>query len=126
MEKIMLDSNVIIDLIRNKDKALERLLDFSHYQFTISHFVYIEVLAGAQKHRKADTSKFLRAYSVLPFNSNAHEEARLLARRYHAGKPMDLLIAAHAKAEKVPLLTNNINDFAKFKGLKTMHYRLPY
>lgn len=125
MKTLMIDSNVIIDLLRNRRKALGRIQRFSQYKLVVSHFSYIEVMAGAQSHRKADTEKFFRQYLVLSFNNKAQIESRSLARRYHAGKPLDLLIAAHAKAEGVELLTNNVKDFAKYKGLKVLHYEIP-
>lgn len=120
-----IDSNVVIDLLRNRRRALERIQVFSRYKPVVSHLSYIAVMAGAQNHRKGDTEKFFRQYAVLPFGRNAQLESRQLARRYHAGKPFDLLIAAHAKAEGVAFLTNNLKDFTKYKGRKVHHYVIP-
>jgi len=126
MKTIMLDSNVVIDYSRHNTEALKRLSEYDGYLLAISFFVYVEVMAGTHPKYKIKTEKALRYFDILSFGIKPQTEGRIFARRYHAGKPMDLLIAAHAKAEGVPLLTNNIKDFAKFKGLKTIHYKLPY
>lgn len=123
---MMLDSNVVIDYIRHNTDAVKRLSEFDGYLLAISFLVYAEVMAGTQPRYKIKTEKTLRYFDILPFGNKPQAEARLFARRYHAGKPLDLLIGAHAKAEGLPLLTNNIKDFAKFKGLKVIYYKLPY
>ncbi len=44
--------------------------------------------------------------------------------KYFTGRenpPMDLLIAAHAKALNLPIITNNAKDFI-FKEVKVYHY----
>ena len=125
MERLMLDSNIIIDLLRHRAKALERLQPYGHFQFVISQISYIEVLAGAFKSRKNDTEKFFRSYIVLPLTVRVNLESRKLARRHHVQKPMDLLIAAHAITEKADLLTENFSDFSRYKsdGLILHHYK---
>lgn len=74
-------------------------------------------MAGSHLRYKAKTEKVLRNFDILPFATKAQETTRLFARRYRAGKPFDLLIAAHAKAEGAEFLTNNFKDFVKYKGL---------
>ena len=125
MKVLMLDSNVVIDMLRNRIKANQRLQPYRHYKFLLSHITYLEVLAGAQLHRKNDTEKFLKEFAILLFTSKAHTQSRQLARRYHVQKPMDLLIAAHAISEGIELLTSNINDFERYKTarLKVLRYQ---
>lgn len=124
MKPLMLDSNVAIDMLRNRVKAAQRLQPYRHYKFVLSHITYIEVLAGAQLYRKNDTEKFLKEFAILSFTIKAHAQSRQLARRYHVQKPMDLLIAAHAVSEGIELLTNNTNDFERYKTarLKLLKY----
>ncbi|MBD0278862.1 MAG: type II toxin-antitoxin system VapC family toxin [Flavisolibacter sp.] len=126
MKLLMLDSNVVIDMLRNRTKANQRLQPYRHYKFVLSHVTYIEVLAGAQLHRKNDTEKFLRQFAILSFTIKVHNQSRQLARRYHVQKPMDLLIAAHTISEGIELLTNNTDDFERYKTarLKLLKYQL--
>lgn len=121
----MLDSNVVIDYIRHNRDAVKRLSPYQGYGMVISFLIYAEVMAGSHPKFKAKTEKVLKFFTILSFSTKAQETTRLFARRYHAGKPMDLLIAAHAKAAGIEFLTNNTKDFTKYKGLKVHHYAIP-
>ena len=46
MKVAMLDTNVLLDLMKNEKKALEKLKDFKGYEFVISFLVYSEIMAG--------------------------------------------------------------------------------
>jgi tRNA(fMet)-specific endonuclease VapC len=122
--KLMLDTNVLIDLIRNKNIAIKRLQDYLKFDFVISYLVYAEIMAGAQLKDKFKTKQFLESFIILNFDEKAHLQATKYLNKYFTGtqnKPMDLLVAAHAKSLKMPILTNNSKDFI-FSGLKTFYY----
>lgn len=58
------------------------------------------------------------------FDAKAHITAVNFLYKYFTGrenKPMDLLIAAHAKALKISIITNNAKDFI-FKEVTVFHY----
>jgi predicted nucleic acid-binding protein len=121
---VMLDTNVVIDLMRNETKALEKLKDFKGYTFVISFLVYAEVMAGSQLTQKVSTRKFLKQFAIKPFDSKAHATATKLLDKYFTGrenKPTDLLIASHAHSQRIPIITNNAKDFI-FKDVKVYHY----
>lgn len=124
MKTAMLDTNVLFDLMKNEKSALEKLKDFKGYKFVISFLVYAEVMAGSQLRVKADTRKFLRKFPVKEYDTKAHTAAVKFLNKYFTGrknKPMDLLIAAHAKSLNIPVITNNDKDFI-FKEIKVFHY----
>lgn len=70
-------------------------------------------LAGDEGEAVLD--RFLRSFPVLPFDEAA---ARAYVRvPFRRGK-LDRLIAAHALATDMTLITSNVRDFADVPGLK--------
>ena len=74
----MLDTNVDLAFMHNEQKTALRLKQYSDYDFYISSLVYVEVLAGALLHRKADTRKYLRSFLLKPFDQAASAVANRL------------------------------------------------
>ena len=66
--------------------------------------------------------EFVTPFRILDFGqSAAHEYGRLRSRLEQAGQvigPLDLLIAAHAVAENLTLVTNNERGFQRIPNLK--------
>ena len=66
--------------------------------------------------------RFLAPLSILPFGPGAASEygeirTHLQSQGTPIG-PMDLLIAAHARAEGLVLVTNNVREFERVPGLE--------
>ncbi|MBX2930549.1 MAG: type II toxin-antitoxin system VapC family toxin [Chitinophagaceae bacterium] len=124
MKVVMLDTNVVIDIFRNRTAAFEKLKEFNGYTFLISHLVCVEFMVGMQIREKKDGRKFLNEFVIKTYNEAAQKQANKYTDIYFVGrenKPIDLMIAAHAKALKLPIITNNAKDFI-FTGLKVYHY----
>ena len=124
MKILMFDTNVVFDLMYHEKKTMAKLADYSTYDFAISILVYAEVMAGAQLRVKQDTRKFLQRFKICNFDAKAHTVAKIFLDKYFTGrekKPMDLLIAAHAKSLNVPVITNNARDFI-FKEVQVVYY----
>ncbi len=121
----MLDTNVVLDILKNRTKALDKLKAFKHFTFIISFLVYVEIMAGSQLAQKKDTRKFLREFFIVHnFDDAAHKESTRFLNKYFTGRenrPMDLLIAAHAKSLHIPIITNNAKDFI-FSEIEVYHY----
>ena len=81
----------------------------------------VEKSMAAERNRIAITM-FLSPISVLNFDTYAAEEygkIRVdLERRGTPIGPMDILIAAHAKAEDLILVTNNTREFERVEDLE--------
>ncbi|MBC7587635.1 MAG: type II toxin-antitoxin system VapC family toxin [Chitinophagaceae bacterium] len=125
MKLVMLDTNVVIDIFYQRKASIEKLKEFIDYHFAISHLVYMEFMAGTQVRQKADARKFLSEFIVKPYDEPAQKMSEKFASKYFTGrenKPMDLLIAAHAKSLNLPIITNNSKDFI-FKEVKVFHYK---
>jgi predicted nucleic acid-binding protein len=76
MKIAMLDTNVLLDIMYNEKKALEKLKNYADYTFVISFLVYTEIMAGSQIRVKADTRKFLQRFKVKEFDTKAHTIAK--------------------------------------------------
>jgi len=127
MIRYLLDTDICIELIRVKSAALlERLRTQRVGSVAISSVTLAELQYGVAKSRDPDRNlvallHFVAPLEVLPFEQKAAEAyGRLRADLERAGKPigsMDMLIAAHAQAAELVLVTNNEREFSRVAGL---------
>ena len=123
----MLDTNICIYAMKNKpEKVLRRFKKELDNGICISSITLAELEYGMN--RSSDPAKngvallrFLLPMSVLPFGATAASEYGEL-RAYLQSKgtpigPLDMLIAGHAKAENLVLVTNNVREFERVPGL---------
>jgi|ERR1041385_3174370 tRNA(fMet)-specific endonuclease VapC len=79
-----------------------------------------DVRASAKIHRLIDT--FTAAVQVMPFDAEGAARFGVVAATLRAqGSPIgqfDVLIAAHAMALRLTLVTNNVQHFNRVRGLK--------
>ena len=126
--KYMLDTNIIIFLKEKNRKVLEeRLRETDPDDVCISAITYAELEYGIEHSNKKEQNRLaiimaLSGIEIQPFDSSA---------AYHYGKVRqeltssgeiiganDMLIAAHAISQDLTLITNNIKEFQRVKGLK--------
>ena len=122
----MLDTNICIHLIRGDCPALvERMAEIPSSEAVISTVTLAELRFGvaavsdpkARKKRERDLDNFLKLVPSVLFDERAaaaYAEVRMQDRRRTAGA-LDKLIAAHAIAFNLTLVTNNLRDFRKFR-----------
>lgn len=124
----LLDTNICIyALNRRPPEVLEKLRSISRSAVAVSVITVLELRQGAEKsqdpekaHQKLDF--FLSSIRALPFD----EDAALIAARVRAilerqGRPigdLDSLIAAHALAQDLILVTNNLREFERIPDLR--------
>ena len=124
----MLDTNICIYAIKNKpDLVLQRLKNNLQHGLCISAITLAELQHGVEKsaHPEKNTAallQFLSILTVLPFDDLAAVEyGKICADLQRKGTPigtMDMLIAAHARAEHMVLVTNTVREFARVSGLE--------
>lgn len=123
----MLDTCMCVFLIREKHPAVRKRFEaFELGELTISSITESELRHGAEKSRAPDKNHhqldlFLLSLPVLPYGDGCPRHYGKI-RRYleKQGTPigsMDLLIAAHARAEGSILVTHNIREFHRVPGL---------
>ncbi len=127
----MLDTNIISDLIRNpQGKAAKRVAKAGEDNICTSIIVAAELRYGCAK---SGSKRLLQAVedllgeiSVLPFDIPADAEyGGIRSELEAAGKPIgsnDLLIAAHAYATGATIVTANVNEFKRIRGLNVENW----
>ncbi len=133
--KYMLDTNICIYAIKHKTEAvIRRLLLHDPEEMCISAVTYGELMHGVEKSMAPEKNRlaislFLSPITVLDFSAKAAEEyGKIRAELERKGMPigpMDLLIAAHAKAEGLTLVTNNTREFCRVENLPVEDWALP-
>lgn len=121
--KYMLDTNICIYAMKNKpEKVLQRLKEEINEGVCISSITLAELEYGMKyssnpaKNEQA-LLRFLVPLSVLPFGAAAASEygeiRAFLQKQGVPIGPLDMLIAGHAKAEEITLVTNNVREFER-------------
>lgn len=122
-----LDTNIIVELLRNRDVPLfEKYLSRKPCDYSVPEMVRAELLFGARVSAKADDNrravqKFLSPLRLIPFQGDAVEHyADIRAYLEKTGNPIgpnDLVIAATARANGHTLITRNTSEFLRVPGL---------
>jgi tRNA(fMet)-specific endonuclease VapC len=124
----MLDTNICIYAMKNKpEKVLQRFREELDNGVCISSITLAELEYG-MKHssdpgrNEQALLRFLAPLSILPFGAAAAFEygdirAYLQSRGTPIG-PLDMPIAAHARAEGMTLVTNNVREFERVPELE--------
>ena len=131
MTRYMLDTNIISDLIRNpQGKAAKRIAKVGENNICTSIIVAAELRYGCAK---SGSTRLLKAVEdllgeieVLPLDVPADTEyGGIRPELEAAGKPIgsnDLLIAAHAYATGATVVTANIDEFKRIRGLNVENW----
>jgi tRNA(fMet)-specific endonuclease VapC len=124
--KYMLDTDSVSYALRNHGNVAARILEHNPSELCISAITLVELRFGADKrgskklHKLIDT--FAESITPLAFDAHAADHfGRVAAALAARGTPIggfDAMIAAHASAQKVTLITNNSKHFSRVSGLK--------
>jgi tRNA(fMet)-specific endonuclease VapC len=131
----LLDTNICVFAIRQKSqRLLDRLRQTRPGDMAISTVTLAELRFGAEKSQDppknhAALIAFVAPLEIVPFDAAAADEygrirAHLEARGEPIG-PLDTMIAAHALALGVPLVTNNVAEFTRVPGLTVEDWTAP-
>ncbi len=133
--KYLLDTNICIFIINHRpDHVRKRFAGVQAGNIALSSVTLSELQYGVAKSVNPVKNRnalrhFLIPLEILPYTAEAAEEYGTL--RSHLEKlgrpigPRDLMIAAHALAERLVLVTNNRKEFARFPGLLVEDWSVP-
>ncbi len=125
MPRYMLDTNMCIYLIKNQPESVaRRFAECQVGDVVISAITYAELNYGVAvspdpAREAAHLAALIEVIPIMAFGAdagNAYGPIRL-ATRDRKSDQLDKLIAAHAVAAGVVLVTNNVRDFAAYPGL---------
>ena len=123
----MLDTDICIYLINERDVALRGLFESHAAEICISAITHAELCYGVSHSERVERNRreldsFLLDLVVLPFDADAgthYGDIRHVLTQQ--GIPIganDLLIAAHARSADATLITNNEREFNRVPDLR--------
>ena len=126
----MLDTDTVSYALRGMGRVAERVLEHRPSQLCISSITLAELRFGANLRKSQRLQRligtFISAIEVTPFDAQAADRFGVLAATLNRrGTPignMDTLIAAHALALNVALVSNNTRHFGHIAGLRTENW----
>jgi tRNA(fMet)-specific endonuclease VapC len=130
----LLDTNTCIAAMRNHPLVVQKMTAQSPEACAISTITGYELYTGVAKcanpvkeHSKVD--RLLAVVSELSFDADAaREAARIRGTLECQGKmigPYDVLLAGHAVAAGLTLVTDNSAEFTRVPGLRVENWKTP-
>jgi tRNA(fMet)-specific endonuclease VapC len=129
--RYLLDTNIVSFHIRESSAALQRRLRrVSASTVALSVVTEMEVRYGLARNprlRVADlVEEFLTGFTILPLDSAvARKYAQVRAELDSKGTPigpLDLMIGAHALSIGATLVTNNVRELRRIRGLRVVDW----
>ena len=127
MLKYMLDTNIVIYTMKNRPERVRAAFKKHDGQMCISSVTLGELVYGAEKSAEPEQNlavieSMSARLEVKPFESQgAFHFGQIRAALAKVGKPIgpyDAMIAGHARALGLVLVTNNQNEFKRVPGLR--------
>lgn len=132
---LSLDSDIIVELLRGRDRSLRRRFDESRLggvTIAVSTVVIHELTAGAvSSHRPAHhletLAELISSFEILDFTGDdAVRAAEIRADLWAKGQPigaLDTLIAGQAVARGLSMVTSNVRHFGRVPNLPVIDWR---
>ena len=131
MLKYLLDTNIVIYVIKRRPPEVREVFNQQHGRMAISAITLAELMHGAEK--SSDVARnlgvvedFASRLTVLPYDAHAAAHyGSIRAALEQRGTPIginDLHIAAHARSAGLTLVSNNLREFERVPGLLTENW----
>ena len=126
MKKVLLDTSVIIDFIRRKDKENTLLFSLSKkgYKLHISILTHTELYSGKSVWRsieaEQDLEKLFYGMQILPLETEISKKAGEIRAKNNT-TIIDAIISATAINHGLSLATLNLKNFEDIKGLNLLN-----
>lgn len=121
MNKLILDTSIIIDFLRRKDKEQTYLYKLSKEDLYVSIVTHTELYAGRSvwenKIAREELEELFSGINILPLEQEVSQQAGKV-KAYHPNMTLlDCIIAATSIKHKLGLVTFNTKDFAEIKEI---------
>jgi predicted nucleic acid-binding protein len=114
LEAIVLDTNILIEILKNNKETVQIVNDFEQELF-ISSITVMELYYGARNKKElVKLKKFTQLFSVIDLDKNISQISTTLIETYaksHNLSIPDSLIASTCKVHNLTLFTYNKKDF---------------
>jgi tRNA(fMet)-specific endonuclease VapC len=131
----LLDTNICIYTINQRPtQVIEKVKSYAPPQIKVSAITVAELEYGVSKSRNRERNRialirFLSGFDIVPFDDSDAEVCGIiragLEKQGNLIGPYDLQIAAQALSSDLILVTNNVNEFERLKGLKIENWAAP-
>lgn len=127
MLKYMLDTNIVIYVIKQRPLQALEVFNLNAGLMCISSITYAELLHGVEKstrpeHNLRQVEDFVSRMEIFDYGQKAaahYGDIRADLERKGAMIGInDLHIAGHARSEAMVLVTNNLREFERVEGLR--------
>lgn len=134
MLKYLLDTNIVIYVIKRRPPEVRAVFNEQHGRMAISAITLAELVHGAEKSQfpgrnLAVVEDFCSRLVVLPYPPEAaYHYGGIRAELERQGCPIgvnDLHIAAHARSCGLTVVTNNLAEFERVPGLLLTNWLAP-
>jgi tRNA(fMet)-specific endonuclease VapC len=121
--KLLIDTSIIIDHFRKKDKSNTRLVQlYKEYVLCVSSITAFELYNGASSpNLTRDINLILKNLEIINFNLQIAFEANMIYKQLLSENKViefrDIFIAATAIVYKLPIDTLNVKHFERIKGI---------
>lgn len=131
MLRYLLDTNIVIYVLKRRPAELLATFNDNASRMAISSITLAELLHGAEKSSRvsenlAVVEDFCSRLDVLPYGPKAAQHyGAIRAALEKRGQPIgvnDIHIAAHARSEGLVLVTNNVGEFVRVPGLEVENW----
>ena len=126
MLKYLLDTNIVIYVLKRRPKAVLEIFNRNAIRMAISSITLSELIYGAEKSPNMDKNleaieEFVSHLDVLPYDAKASQHygqiKAALEKRGEIIGENDIHIAAHAISQGLILVTNNLQEFKRVPNL---------
>ena len=131
MLKYMLDTNIVIYTLKNRPAKVRKSFENHHGQMCISSVTWGELVYGAEKSARIEENlavleAFAARLKIADFDASSAEhfgQVRAeLSKKGRSIGPYDMMIAGHARALGLVLITNNVKEFVRVPGLRVKNW----
>lgn len=133
MLRYLLDTNIVIYVIKRKPPSALQLFNEHAGHMAISSITLAELLHGAEKSNAPARSlgvveDFCSRLEVLPYGPKAAQHyGSIRSALEKQGQPIgvnDVHIAAHARSEGLTLVSNNLREFERVPALQLANWAI--
>ncbi len=121
MKKLLLDTSVIIDFLRRKDKSESLFYKISEEDLYISIISHTELFAGKSIWENQEArnilSEIFSGTTIIPLTEDISEKAGYIRAYNQSNSLIDSIIAATSITSDCEVVTLNVKDFEHVDGI---------